>query len=81
LLESRHVALGRFLRQSVIGFLRRLGFGCGHVFVLGQATKISILNACSPGFSRVRVFKRVATFSSAFPIDSCEVMWSPSTRV
>ena len=35
LLEGSHVALGRLLRQSVIGFLRRLGFGCGHVFVLG----------------------------------------------
>ena len=41
LLEGRHVALGRFLRQSVIGFLRRLDFGCGHVFVLGQATRSS----------------------------------------
>ena len=35
LLEGGHVALGRFLRQGVIRFLRRLGFGCGHVFVLG----------------------------------------------
>ena len=39
LLEGDHVALGRFLRQSVIRFLRRLGFDCGHVFVLGQATR------------------------------------------
>jgi hypothetical protein len=67
LLEGGHVALGRFLRQSVIRFLRRLGFDCGHVFVLGQATEISILNACSPRLSRVRVFKGAATFSSAFP--------------
>ena len=71
LLEGRHIALGRFLRQSVISFLRRLGFGCGHVFVLGQATKISILNACSPGQSRVRVFKGAATISSAFPAGCC----------
>jgi hypothetical protein len=33
--------LGCFLRQSVIRFLRRLDFGCGHVFVLGQATRFS----------------------------------------
>jgi hypothetical protein len=39
LLEGRHVALSRLLRQRVIRFLLRLGFGCGHVFVLGQATK------------------------------------------
>ena len=34
LLEGRHVTLSRLLRQGVIRFLRRLGFGCGHVFVL-----------------------------------------------
>jgi len=36
LLKGDHVALSRFLRQGVIGFRLRLGFGCGHVFVLGQ---------------------------------------------
>jgi hypothetical protein len=74
--------LGRFLRQSVIRFLRRLGFGCGHVFVFGQATRFSIQNACSPRPSRVRVFKGAATFFlNISQPGSCEVMWSPSTRV
>jgi hypothetical protein len=35
LLKGSHIALSRLLCQRVIGFLRRLGFGCGHVFVLG----------------------------------------------
>jgi hypothetical protein len=39
LLEGGHIALSRFLCQRVICFLVRLGFGCGHVFVLGLATK------------------------------------------
>jgi hypothetical protein len=39
LLEGSHVALSRFLRQRIIRFLLRLDFGCGHVFVLRQATK------------------------------------------
>jgi len=39
LLEGYHVALSRFLRQRIICFLVRLDFGCGHVFVLRQATK------------------------------------------
>ncbi len=34
-LEGRHVGLSRLLRQSEVRFLLRLGFGCGHVFVLG----------------------------------------------
>jgi hypothetical protein len=45
LLEGRHVALSRLLSQRVIRFRLRLDFGCGHVFVLGQATKIFISNA------------------------------------
>ena len=39
LLKGRHIALRRLLRQSVIRFLLRLGFGCGHVCVLGQANE------------------------------------------
>src|SRR6266542_5574928 len=46
LLEGCHVALSRLLCEGVVRFLRRLGFGCGHVFVLGQATKDFILS-CS----------------------------------
>ena len=41
LLKSDHVALSRLLRQLVIRVLVRLDFGCGHVFVLGQATRFS----------------------------------------
>ena len=37
LLKGCHIALSRFLSQRVIRFLRRLDFGCGHVFVLGPA--------------------------------------------
>jgi hypothetical protein len=37
LLEGCHIALSGFLSQRKIRF--RLEFGCGHVFVLGQATK------------------------------------------
>ena len=40
LLEGRHVALSGPLGQRVICFLLRLGFGCGHVFLIGQATKL-----------------------------------------
>ena len=39
LFESSHIALGGFLSQLIICRLRCLGFGCGHVFVLGQARK------------------------------------------
>lgn len=43
LLEGCHVALSRLLRQRVIRLLRRLGFGCGHVFVyLGKQRKRAI---------------------------------------
>ncbi len=45
LLKSGHIALSRSLRQRVISFLLGLGFGCGHVFVFGLATK-SFRNAC-----------------------------------
>jgi hypothetical protein len=58
--------LSRLLRQSVVRFLRRLGFGCGHVFVLGQATKIFHLERLCTLLSRVRVFKGAATFSSLY---------------
>ena len=67
LLEGGHVALSSLLRQRVIRFLRRLGFGCGHVFVLGQATKnlhperLFATTITSPRF------QGAATFSSAFP--------------
>jgi hypothetical protein len=67
LLEGCHIALSGFLRQRVIRFLLRLGFGCGHVFVLGQATKDSLFNACSPRYHQSASFKGAATFSSAFP--------------
>jgi len=59
LLEGHHVALSRFLRESVIRFLMRLGFGCGHVFVFGQATKILIFALLLPR-SRLRIFKGAA---------------------
>jgi len=66
LLEGRHIALGSFLRQSVIRFLGRLDFDCGHVFVFGASYENSILNAVRPGVSRVRIFKGARPFSSAF---------------
>jgi hypothetical protein len=62
LLEGCHIALSGFLSQRVIRFLLRLGFGCGHVFVLGQVTKDSSLTPCSPRLSRVRVFQRSGDF-------------------
>lgn len=62
LLEGPHVALSRFLSQRVICFLLRLDFGCGHVFVLAQATKsIPSFSACSPRASRVRFFQKSPT--------------------
>ena len=67
LLEGGHIALSGFLCQRVIRFLLRLDFGCGHVFVLGQVTKDSLFTARSPQLSRVRIFQKSATFSSAFP--------------
>jgi hypothetical protein len=67
LLEGRHVALGRFLSQSVICFLRRLDFGCGHVFVLGQATRFSSSTPVRHELHESAFFKGAATFSSAFP--------------
>lgn len=39
-LKRRHVAMSSFLCQLVVCLWFRLDFGCGHVFVLGQATKI-----------------------------------------
>src|SRR6185437_16357949 len=82
LLEGRHVALGRFLRQSVIRFLRRLGFDCGHVFVLGQATRFSSSTLVRHELSLVRIFQGSGDFFlSISQPGSGEVMWSPSTRV
>jgi hypothetical protein len=66
LLKSAHVALSRFLRQSVIRFLRRLDFGCGHVFVSGQLGTIAIRErSIARNLSRVRVFKGAATIFSS----------------
>ncbi len=39
LLKGCHIALSGFLSQRKIRFRLSLEFGCGHVFVLGQATK------------------------------------------
>ena len=68
LLEGCHIALSRLLRQCVVRFLLRLGFGCGHVFVLGQATKDSVFS-CS--FATIitspRLSKERQLISSAFP--------------
>jgi hypothetical protein len=58
LLKGHHVALSRLLSESVIGFVLRLGFGCGHVFVLGQAYEEYLFSTCSPRVSLVRVFQR-----------------------
>ncbi len=59
LLEGFHVALSSLLSQLIIRLLLRLDFGCGHVFVLGQATKdFSSFSASPPPLSRVRRFQR-----------------------
>ena len=55
-LESGHVALSCSLRQRVICFRLRLGFGCGHVFVFGLATKFSVTLVFDA--SRLRLFQR-----------------------
>jgi hypothetical protein len=68
LLEGCHIALSGFLSQRVIRFLLRLGFGCGHVFVLGQVTKDLISNAlCATTITGPRFSKERQPFSSAFP--------------
>jgi predicted lipoprotein len=68
LLEGGHVALSRFLRQRVICFLLRLGFGCGHVFVLGQATKaLSLQRWRAENVTSPRLSKERQPFPSAFP--------------
>jgi hypothetical protein len=73
LLEGCHIALSGLLCQLVIRFLLRLGFGCGHVFVLGRATKILSLNACSPRYHRSAFFKGAATvFLSIYQAGSCQ---------
>jgi len=69
LLEGHHVALSRLLSESVIRFLLRLGFGCGHVFVFGQARRFLLFAPTRHAFTRVRVFKGAAIVSSAFPVN------------
>src|SRR6266849_11112098 len=78
LLESGHVALSCSLRQRVICFRLRLGFGCGHVFVFGLATKHSVTLVFDA--SRLRLFQR----SDNLFLSPCQALarfWSPSTRV
>jgi hypothetical protein len=53
LLEGCHIALSGFLRQRVIRFRLRLGFGCGHVFLLGKPRKIRH-DLTSPRISKER---------------------------
>ena len=82
LLEGSHITLSGFLSQRVICFLLRLGFGCGHVFVMGASDeRICILNACPPRLSRVRVFQRsdnLCLGKFQMVLASCR---SPSARV
>jgi len=66
LLEGSHIALSGFLCQLVIRLLLRLGFGCGHVFVLGQATKDSIFERLFATIHLSASFKGAVTISSAF---------------
>ena len=69
LLEGRHVALRRLLRQSVIRFLRRLGFGCGHVFVWGKLRRLPPLTLVRPGpFTRPRFQGSGNLIPADFPI-------------
>ncbi len=84
LLKGSHVALSRFLSQRVISFLLRLGFGCGHVFVLGQATKESSTYSASfaHSYHESACFKEAATlFLSIFPKGFCEVLVALITGV
>ena len=68
LLEGRHVALRRLLRQSVIRFLRRLGFGCGHVFVWGKLRRLPPLTLVRLGRSHASAFSRERQpFPADFP--------------
>ena len=75
LLEGYHIALSSFLSQRVIRFLLRLGFGCGHVFVLGSATtEVASLALVSHDHESAH-FKGAATKSLAFPQwGSCEAL-------
>jgi hypothetical protein len=68
------------LRQGVIRLLRRLGFGCGHVFVQGQATKMQLLTRYRPEYHQSAYFKGAATTLN-IAIRRVRGMWSPSTRV
>jgi hypothetical protein len=66
LLEGSHITLSGFLSQRVICFLLRLGFGCGHVFVMGQATKESAsLMLVRRDYHESACFKGAITSASA----------------
>jgi len=67
LLKGRHVALRSFLRQCVIRFLLRLDIGCGHVFVLGQATKGLPLRLFATIITSPRISKERQPFPRHFP--------------
>jgi len=69
LLEGHHVALSRFLSESVIRFLVRLGFGCGHVFVFGQARRFPFFAPTRHVFTKSAFSKEQRFVSSAFPVN------------
>jgi hypothetical protein len=73
LLEGSHVALSGPLSQLVISFLVRLDFGCGHVFVLGQATG-ELSSSFSPRLSRVRLFQGSGNLFLGISHLVCEVL-------
>jgi hypothetical protein len=61
LLESGHIALSGFLSQLIVGLLRCLGLGCGHVLVgSGKLEEISQLPACA-----ARIITPFASFKGA----------------
>src|SRR5918996_4048718 len=66
LFESSHIALGRLLRQLIICRLRCLGFGCGHVYLLGQARNLTT-SACLARWSRFRDFQGSGTVYFRMP--------------
>src|SRR4030095_7570236 len=61
LLKGWHVALSRLLRQGEIRLLRRLDFGCGHVFVLGKQRKCDSLRVIAHEYHLSAYFKGAAT--------------------
>lgn len=73
LFEGYHVALRSFLSERVVGFLRGLDFGCGHVFLKRQAMENSHRSARSPEHHESAYFKGVAKPNFALPMGSCEV--------